>query len=62
MLNLRTVQPSDIAALAALTERTYRDTFAAMNTAEDMDRHCRQSYDEAIQAAQIIKPKAQGVS
>ncbi len=53
MPNLRTAQPRDAAALAALAEHTFRDTFAAMNTAEDMDRHCRQSYGEAIQAAEI---------
>ena len=51
--HLRTAQPRDAAALAALAERTFRNTFAAMNTAEDMDRHCRQSYGEAIQAAEI---------
>ncbi|NQD37737.1 GNAT family N-acetyltransferase [Permianibacter sp. IMCC34836] len=53
MPHLRTAQPRDAAALAALAERTFRDTFAAMNTADDMDRHCRQSYGEAIQAAEI---------
>lgn len=53
---LRTAQTSDAAALAALAERSFRDTFAAMNTAEDMDRHCRQSYGEAIQAAEITDP------
>ncbi len=51
--HLRTARPGDAAALAALAERSFRDTFAAMNTAEDMDRHCRQSYGEAIQAAEI---------
>lgn len=39
-----------------LAERTFRDTFASMNTAEDMDRHCRQSYGASIQAAEIADP------
>ena len=56
MPHLRTATPGDAAALAALAERTFRDTFAAMNTAEDMDRHCRQSYGASIQAAEIADP------
>ena len=56
MPHLRTATPDDAAALAALAEHTFRDTFAAMNTAEDMDRHCRQSYGASIQAAEIADP------
>ena len=44
---------SDAARLARLAEKTFRDTFGAVNTPEDMDLHCRASYSEAIQAAEI---------
>ena len=56
MPRLRNATPDDATALAALAERTFRDTFAAMNTAEDMDRLCRQSYGASIQAAEIADP------
>ncbi|HET8715509.1 MAG TPA: GNAT family N-acetyltransferase, partial [Holophagaceae bacterium] len=48
--------PQDARALAALAERTFRDTFGADNTAEDMDLHCRTAYGEAIQAAELADP------
>lgn len=37
-----------------LAEQTFRDTFAAENTAENMDRHCRDSYSPAIQMREIL--------
>lgn len=57
MLTLRKADPADAAQLARLAERTFRDTFGAANSDEDMDRHCRTSYGEAIQAAEIADPK-----
>ena len=54
--HLRNATTGDAAALAALAEHTFRDTFAAMNAAEDMDRHCRQNYGASIQAAKIADP------
>jgi len=39
-----------------IAEATFRDTFAAINTPEDMDLHCRTSYSEAIQADEIADP------
>jgi len=56
MVRPRRARPGDAAALAALAEATFRATFAAMNTAEDMDRHCRNAYGEAIQAQEIASP------
>ncbi len=53
MQPIRYAMPSDAKSLAALAEETFRDTFASMNTAEDMDLHCRTSYSEAIQLAEI---------
>ena len=43
----------DAAKLAQLAERTFRDAFAKVNTAEDIDLHCRKSYGLEIQSAEI---------
>ena len=56
MTNIRQATERDAAALAELAERTFRDTFAHVNRAEDMDLHCRTSYGEGIQAAEIRDP------
>lgn len=56
MATIRTATPADAAALAGLAERTFRDTFGAANTAEDMDLHCRSSYAEAFQRAELGDP------
>lgn len=53
---LRHATPSDAMALADLAEMTFRDTFAATNTVEDMNLHCRSKYGEAIQLAEIADP------
>jgi ribosomal protein S18 acetylase RimI-like enzyme len=42
--------------LARLAEATFREAFAAVNTADNMELHCRASYGEAIQAAEIDHP------
>ena len=47
---------SDAGPLAALAERTFRDTFEATNTAEDMALHCRDHYSEPIQSQEILDP------
>ena len=53
---VRKASHSDAGQLAALAERTFRDTFGSANTAEDMDLHCRASYSAAIQAGEIAAP------
>lgn len=53
MPSIRYAKPSDAKRLAVLAEETFRDTFGKMNTVEDMDFHCRTSYGELIQAAEI---------
>lgn len=53
MTTIRRATPRDAAALAELAERTFRDTFAAQNSAEHVDTHCRRSYGPGIQAAEI---------
>lgn len=54
--NIRQAEERDAASLAELAERTFRDTFAHVNRAEDIDLHCRNSYRESIQAAEIRDP------
>ena len=54
MSQIRKADFRDAAQLARLAEQTFRDTFAAQNTAEDMDLHCRDSYGVAIQASEIF--------
>lgn len=54
--NLRRATREDAGQLAAIAEATFRATFAAVNTPEDMDLHCRASYGEAIQAEEIADP------
>lgn len=53
---IRAATERDAGPLAELAERTFRDAFAAANSAEDMDKHCRRSYGEAIQASEIRDP------
>jgi ribosomal protein S18 acetylase RimI-like enzyme len=50
---LRPATPADARALAVLAERTFRDTFAAHNSPQNMDAHCRAHYGEAQQSAEI---------
>ena len=53
MLIIRTAELRDAKELAVLAESTFRETFAAMNTPENMDVHCQASYSEALQAKEI---------
>src|SRR5438132_14264313 len=52
-VRIRDARADDAAPLAALAERTFRDAFAADNTAADMELHCARSYGAADQAAEI---------
>lgn len=53
---IRIAIPSDARSLAELAERTFRNTFSDANTNEDMVLHCKTSYGESIQAAEISDP------
>lgn len=53
---VRKATRSDAKPLSRLAEATFRSTFGAANTHEDMDLHCRTSYSEAIQAGEIANP------
>ncbi len=50
---VRKARAGDAGKLSELAEATFRATFGAANTAEHMERHCRCSYGERIQAAEI---------
>ena len=56
MASIRQAVPSDASALAVLAERTFRDTFEAMNSADDMAMHCSLTYGAAQQLAEISYP------
>ena len=56
MPTIRRAHRLDAKKLSALAEETFRDTFAAVNTPEDLALHCRTSYSEAIQEEEISNP------
>jgi ribosomal protein S18 acetylase RimI-like enzyme len=53
---IRHARRGDAGPLAKLAEATFRSTFAASNTPQNMDRHCSASYSEAIQGQEIARP------
>ncbi len=56
-VHIRAAAPSDAATLAALGERTFRDTFGAYNTPENMDAFISSHYREDLQAAELADPR-----
>lgn len=56
MPDIRTARPEDAKALALVAEATFRAAFGPMNEPGDIDRHCRDSFGERIQAAEITDP------
>lgn len=55
-IHIRPATAADAAVLSALAEATFRDTFEAENTAEDMDRYVAETFSAATQAAEIADP------
>jgi len=53
---LRVATTGQAAALADVMERTFRATFGESTTDDHMAEHCRSSYGEAIQRAEIGDP------
>lgn len=53
---IRTADRSDAGPLSRLAEATFRSTFGAVNSPQDMALHCQVSYSEAIQAGEIANP------
>jgi GNAT superfamily N-acetyltransferase len=58
---IRRAVAGDAVELAALAERTFRDTFAADNNVDDMNAHCVKSYSPAVQAQEIADPAMQTI-
>jgi ribosomal protein S18 acetylase RimI-like enzyme len=56
VVEVRDAMPADARALAALAERTFRDTFGEANSEADMDAHCAANFGEALQQAEIGDP------
>jgi ribosomal protein S18 acetylase RimI-like enzyme len=50
---IRHANVDDAKPLATLAESTFRAAFGDQNTARDLDLHCRASFSEALQAAEI---------
>jgi ribosomal protein S18 acetylase RimI-like enzyme len=53
---IRRATRPDAKQLSSLAAATFRDTFEASNTPENMALHCATSYSEAVQAAEIADP------
>ena len=56
LTSIRPAQAGDAAALAAFAARTFRETFAADNTAEDMALYVAANYGPERQSAEIHDP------
>lgn len=56
MTLIRTATASDAEDLAALAESTFRATFSAQNSPEDMNLHCQAHYGKAIQLRELLDP------
>jgi diamine N-acetyltransferase len=55
-VQIRRADARDAALLAVIAERTFSDTFAHLNTAQNMAAHLASSYSPAIQRAQLESP------
>lgn len=55
---IRNATTEDAKLLADLGERTFRDTFAAQNTREDLELYLSQAYGEEKQLAELRDPRA----
>ncbi|MFP5245454.1 MAG: GNAT family N-acetyltransferase, partial [Thermoanaerobaculia bacterium] len=56
-MQIRRATPSDAAALAAFAAETFRDTFAAQNSPEDMEAYLAKTYGEAQQRRELEQPR-----
>ncbi|MEH6636506.1 MAG: GNAT family N-acetyltransferase [Halioglobus sp.] len=54
---IRYANPGDAASLAALAERTFRETFTGTTSARNMNLHCVQNFSDQIQLEEIISPR-----
>jgi len=56
-MNIRRARPGDAAQLAELAERTFRETFAKDNRAEDLEAYVRLAYGTERQRREIEDPR-----
>ena len=56
MVSIRTADLSDAGALADLGRRTFRETFAAQNTPDDMDAYIEEAFTVARLSDEIREP------
>jgi diamine N-acetyltransferase len=56
VVNIRSARLADAAVLADLAEKTFRETFSAQNSAENINAYCQSAYGEAIQARELQHP------
>lgn len=56
MIKIRIAAPADASQLADLAEQTFRAAFAAMNSRENMEQHCKTRFSEEIQKSEIVDP------
>jgi GNAT superfamily N-acetyltransferase len=53
---VRTARPSDVGALSALAESTFRETYGRFNTSADMDAYCLQHHTPEVIGKEIVTP------
>ena len=56
-MNYRRAEPADAAALAAFAAESFRDTFAAHNTAQDMRAYLDEAYGVGQQSRELADPE-----
>lgn len=54
---IRPANSADAASLAALAERTFRETFGADNSEENINLHCSRKFSADIQGGEISDPQ-----
>ncbi|MGH9268544.1 MAG: GNAT family N-acetyltransferase, partial [Acidimicrobiales bacterium] len=57
MIMIRSAQVSDAPRLAAIAERTFRETFGAHNSEEDTNLHCARHFSAEMQGDEISDPQ-----
>ena len=57
MIITRPAKSSDAASLAAIAERTFRDTFTVDNSEENINLHCARNFSVEIQNEEISDPQ-----
>ena len=57
MVSIRSAHSADAASLAAIADRTFRQTFAEANSAENIELHCAKNFNAAIQHREISDPR-----